>query len=101
MPFLERSTNLCKFKIKYNLEDAGVHGMIILRWVLNKRDVKFVDLSQLGQGSLPIVVDKGNEASDHIKEEECTGKISKCQFLKSDSVPWNLSHVCKFYLYKL
>ena len=44
--------------------------------MLNKRDVKSVDLSQLEQGPKTSLGRQGNEASDHIKKNECTDKIS-------------------------
>jgi hypothetical protein len=72
------------------LEDPGVDGRIILRWVFRKWDWGYgPDRSGPGYGQAAGFCECGNEHSVAKKCSEFLDLLRDGQLLKKDSAPWS------------
>ena len=66
---------------RVHLENPGLNGRIILKFILNKHDggMEWIDLA----GSCEC----GNKPSGSIKRGDFLDLLTHCQLLKNDSIP--------------
>jgi hypothetical protein len=67
------------------MEDPGIDRRIILKWILEKRDVDadWIDLSLAGS------CEGGNELSGFITCGKFLHWLRTCWLLRKDSAPWS------------
>jgi len=73
-----------------HLEDPGVDGKVILRWIFRKWDVGvWTESSCLRIGTGGGTCECGNEPLGSIKCGEFLDWLRTCWLLKKDSTPWS------------
>lgn len=73
-----------------HVEDLGLGKRVILKWNLNKYDVRvWTEFKWLRMGSVVRHCRHDNVHVHYVKGREFMGELDYCHLLKEDSAPWS------------